>query len=381
MVLEHRGMKTSPVKRLLDFGQSPWLDFIERELLRSGELTRMIAEWGLQGMTSNPAIFEKAIAQTRQYDREIATLAAAGRPAEQVYEMLAIADVQAAADLFRPVYDGSDGADGYVSLEVSPHLAADAERTISEARRLWAALGQPNVMIKVPGTPAGLVAIRELIGDGINVNVTLLFSVERYREVAAAYAAGLEAALEAGRPLARIASVASFFLSRIDTAVDARLDRLAQDDEARASEALRLRGAAAIASARLAYAVYEESIATPRWRRLTADGARVQRLLWASTGTKDPAYSDVKYVEPLIGPATVNTLPLDTLRAYHEHGDPAARLTGHREAAERIAAALAALSIDLEAVAAKLLEEGIVKFVQPYDSLLATLERAGAQRA
>jgi transaldolase len=332
-------------------------------------------------MTSNPAIFEKAIAQTRQYDREIATLAAAGRPAEQVYEMLAIADVQAAADLFRPVYDGSDGADGYVSLEVSPRLAADAEGTISEARRLWAALGQPNVMIKVPGTPAGLVAIRELIGDGINVNVTLLFSVERYREVAAAYAAGLEAALEAGRPLARIASVASFFLSRIDTAVDARLDRLAQDDEARASEALRLRGAAAIASARLAYAVYEESIATPRWRRLAADGARVQRLLWASTGTKDPAYSDVKYVEPLIGPATVNTLPLDTLRAYHEHGDPAARLTGHREAAERIAAALAALSIDLEAVAAKLLEEGIVKFVQPYDSLLATLERAGAQRA
>ena len=381
MVLEQRGMKTSPVKRLLDFGQSPWLDFIERELLRSGELTRMIAEWGLQGMTSNPAIFEKAIAQTRQYDREIATLAAAGRPAEQVYEMLAIADVQAAADLFRPVYDGSDGADGYVSLEVSPRLAADAEGTISEARRLWAALGQPNVMIKVPGTPAGLVAIRELIGDGINVNVTLLFSVERYREVAAAYAAGLEAALEAGRPLARIASVASFFLSRIDTAVDARLDRLARDDEARANEALRLRGAAAIASARLAYAVYEESIATPRWRRLAADGARVQRLLWASTGTKDPAYSDVKYVEPLIGPATVNTLPLDTLRAYHEHGDPAARLTGHREAAERIAAALAALSIDLEAVAAKLLEEGIVKFVQPYDSLLATLERAGAQRA
>ena len=374
-------MKTSPVKRLLDFGQSPWLDFIERELLRSGELTRMIAEWGLQGMTSNPAIFEKAIAQTRQYDREIATLAAAGRPAEQVYEMLAIADVQAAADLFRPVYDGSDGADGYVSLEVSPHLAADAEGTISEARRLWAALGQPNVMIKVPGTPAGLVAIRQLIGAGINVNVTLLFSVERYREVAAAYAAGLEAALEAGRPLARIASVASFFLSRIDTAVDARLDRLAQDDEARASEALRLRGAAAIASARLAYAVYEESIATPRWRRLAAEGARVQRLLWASTGTKDPAYSDVKYVEPLIGPATVNTLPLDTLRAYHDHGDPAARLTGQREAAERIAAALAALSIDLEAVAAKLLEEGIVKFVQPYDSLLATLERAGAQRA
>ena len=369
-------MSTSPVKRLLDHGQSAWLDFIERKLLASGELARMIDEWGVRGMTSNPSIFEKAIAQTDQYARDIAKLAAEGVAAERIYETVALADVRAAADVFRPVYAASQGADGFVSLEVSPHLAADADGTVAEARRLWAALDRPNAMIKVPGTPAGLVAIRRLIGAGINVNVTLLFSVARYREVADAYAAGLEDAVAAGLPLERIASVASFFLSRIDTAVDRELDRLVHSGGARANEAARLRGTAAIASARLAYAAYEESIGTRRWRTLATRGARVQRLLWASTSAKDPAYSDVKYVEPLIGPDTVNTLPLETLRAYHDHGDPALRLPGHRAEAERDVAALAALSIDLDTVAGRLLEEGIVKFMEPYDALLAAVQRA-----
>jgi transaldolase len=371
-------VKASPVKQLLGFGQSAWLDFIERDLFASGELGRMIEDWGVRGMTSNPAIFEQAIAHTRQYDREIAKLASA--PAEQVYETLALADVRAAADIFRPVYDASDAADGYVSLEVSPHLAQDTENTVAAARRLWAALDRPNVMIKVPGTTAGLAAIRELIGAGINVNVTLLFSVERYSAVADAFAGGIELALAAGRPVARIASVASFFLSRIDTAVDLELAPFARGDDGRASEAVRLRGEAAIASARLAYAGFEQFVAGERWRALAAQGARVQRLLWASTGTKDATYSDLKYVEPLIGADTVNTLPIQTLRAYHDHGNPAARLRGHEQEAGRTVAALAALSIDLEVIAGRLLEQGLRKFVQPYDALLATLATASERR-
>jgi transaldolase len=370
----------SPVKRLFDFGQSAWLDFIERDLLVSGELTRLIDEWGLRGMTSNPAIFEKAIANTRQYDDDIARLARDGLPAQQVYEALAIADVRKAADLFRPIYDATAAFDGYVSLEVSPHLALDAEATIADARRLWSALERPNIMIKVPGTRPGLDAIRQLIGEGINVNVTLLFSVPRYAEVAGAYAAGLAIAQRAGRPLERIASVASFFLSRIDTAVDRQLDARANADPACASDAARLRGSAAIASARLAYSAFEASVTGERWEALAGRGARPQRLLWASTGTKDRAYSDVKYVEPLIGPDTVNTMPLETLRAYHDHGAPALRLRGYREEADRTIAALAALSIDIEAVAAQLLEEGIEKFVQPYDTLLGAIEEVRARR-
>lgn len=375
MQTETGSRTVSPIKRLLDFGQSAWLDFIDRDLLVTGELERMIEEWGLRGMTSNPAIFEKAIVNTRQYDGDIARLTSEGRSAQEVYEALAIADVRTAADVFRPVYERTDALDGYVSLEVSPHLAFDAQTTIAEARRLWAALDRPNVMIKVPGTPQGQGAIRQLIGEGINVNVTLLFSVRSYAEVAEAYAAGLEIARRAGRSLERIASVASFFLSRIDTAVDGRLDEIARLDPARAGDAARVRGGAAIASARRAYAVFDESISTERWRALARDGARAQRLLWASTGTKDQAYSDIKYVEPLIGPATVNTLPLETLRAYHDHGAPAARLAGHVEEADETIRALAALSVDIEAVAARLLEEGVEKFVQPYDALLAALAR------
>lgn len=366
----------SPVKRLLEFGQSPWLDFISRSLLKSGELRRMIDEWGVRGVTSNPVIFEKAIVHTDDYSAEIARLARAGNSAEQIYEALAIEDIRAAADLLAPIYRASGGTDGFVSLEVSPHLARDATATISEAKRLWSTLDRANVMIKVPGTTEGLTAIRSLLADGINVNVTLLFSIERYREVLEAHGQGLEAALAAGRPINHIASVASFFLSRIDTLIDADLDALAAASADREQEAMRLRGSTAIASARLAYEIYEQGIASERYRRLRVAGAQVQRLLWASTGTKDRTYGPIKYVEPLIGPDTVNTMPLDTLKAYHAGGQPMTRLAGHVTEARGVLATLAALEIDLDAATARLLDEGIEKFVRPYDGLLRAIESA-----
>jgi transaldolase len=367
--------RKSPVKALLDFGQSPWLDFIQRGLLSGGELERMIAKWGLCGLTSNPAIFEKAIAHTQEYDRDIAALARDGSSAEEIYEALAIQDVQQAADLLLPVYEETDEADGFVSLEVSPHKADDADATVAEAKRLWVSLGRRNVMIKVPATAAGLIALRALLAEGINVNVTLLFSVERYREVLQAHLEGLEEAIAGGKDPVRIASVASFFLSRVDTMVDAELDRLASAGAA-GKGASSLRGRAAIASARQAYAVFEEFIATARFRKCGEQGARPQRLLWASTGTKDPAYSDIKYVDALVGPQTVNTMPLETLRAYDDHGKPALRLTGHADDASATLAQLGELGIDLDAVTDALLRQGIDKFAKPYDALIGSLETA-----
>jgi transaldolase len=371
-------MNKSPLTQLPGFGQSPWLDFIQRGLLESGELGRMIERWGLRGITSNPAIFEQAISQTHDYDGDIARLAKLGKNAVEIYETLTLADVRAAADLFLPVFEESRGTDGFVSLEVSPHLARDADGTTAEARRLWTALDRPNVMIKVPGTPAGLAAIRALLSEGINVNVTLLFSVARYREVLDAYVDGLEAADTAGRPVESIASVASFFLSRIDTAVDEALEPIAVAGGAQGAAAKELLGEAAIASARSAYHDYERHTSSGRWRALAARGAQPQRLLWASTGTKNPRYSDTKYVEPLIGPHTVNTLPLATLEAYHEHGRPAQRLAGTGEAARQTLDTLARLGVDLNRVTADLLEQGIRKFVEPYDRLLESID---AQRA
>jgi len=368
--------RKSPVKALLDFGQSPWLDFIQRGLLNDGELERMIAGWGLRGLTSNPVIFEKAIAHTHEYDRDIAALARDGSSAEELYETLAIQDVQQAADALLPVYESTDRADGFASLEVSPHKAHDSDATVAEAKRLWASLGRRNVMIKVPATAAGLIALRALLAEGINVNVTLLFSVKRYNDVLQAHLEGLEEAITGGKDPVRIASVASFFLSRVDTMVDAELDRLASAGDARKADAHSLRGEAAIASARMAYAVFEEFVATARFRKLRAQGARPQRLLWASTGTKDPAYSDVKYVEALIGPQTVNTMPLETIRAYDDHGKPALRLTGHAGDAAATLARLEVLGIDLDAVTEALLRQGIDKFVKPYDALISSLEKA-----
>jgi transaldolase len=365
----------NPLRELVSFGQSPWLDFIDRKLLESGELARLIEAGSARGITSNPAIFEQAIGQTQTYDDEIARLALAGHDAVRIYETLAMADVRAAADALRAVYEGSDGADGFVSFEVSPHLAHDTAGTIAAARRIWAALERPNAMIKVPGTEAGLAAVTALLAEGINVNVTLLFSVARYREVLGAHAAGLRAALDAGRPVQRIASVASFFLSRIDTAVDAELER---GDAA----ALALRGEAAVASGRCAYAAFEEFCATEAFRRLEARGGRRQRLLWASTGTKDPRYSDVKYVEPLIGPHTVNTMPLATLTAYLDHGAPRRHLPDEAALGPKTLAELAAVGVDIDRVTSDLLEAGVAKFIAPYDALLTAIEdRARRARA
>jgi len=346
----------SPVKELQRFGQSPWLDFLGRDLLRSGELAALQEKWGLRGVTSNPAIFERAIDRGDDYGEAIERLAREGRSAPEIYERLVLEDVGAAADLFRPLYEETGGEDGFVSLEVSPRLADDVEGTCVEARRLWAALARPNVMIKVPATDAGLQAIRRLLADGLNVNVTLLFSLGRYREVAEAYLAGLEAAAASGRNLSTIASVASFFLSRIDTIVDDALEALVERKGQAGAVAAGLRGEVAIASARCAYGIFEEITGSDRFRRLAAAGARPQRLLWASTGTKNPKYSDIKYVEPLVGPRTVNTMPLATLAAYHEQGRPADRLRQDPEGAARVLAAVTEVSLDLDALTRRLLE-------------------------
>ncbi len=362
-------MAANPLLRLRAIGQSVWLDYIQRDLIENGGLERLIREDGLAGVTSNPAIFEKAITSGPEYVVPIRELARRGLPAAALYEALTLEDIMRAADLFRPLYEETQGGDGFVSIEVSPHLAGDTSATIAEAQRLWAALERPNVMIKIPATRACLPAIRALVAASVNVNVTLLFSVARYREVAAAWMAGLEDRVRVGAPLGRVASVASFFLSRIDTLVDERLDQLG------AGEARTLRGQAAVASARLAYQAYKGIEAETRWQALARQGARTQRLLWASTGTKDPAYSDVKYVEPLIGPDTVNTLPLETVAAYRDHGNPAARLEDGIETARALPLALSALGIDLDEVARQLEEEGIRKFVEPYDKLLATLDQ------
>ncbi|MEK7206923.1 MAG: transaldolase [Pseudomonadota bacterium] len=357
------------LRRLAALGQSVWLDYIDRALLAGGGLERLIREDGISGVTSNPAIFEQAIAQHAEYDAAITVLARRGASAAEIYEALVVEDVCRAADLLGGVYAASSGRDGYVSLEVSPRLAHDTEATVAEAQRLWARVARPNLMIKVPATRAGLPAIRRLIAEGINVNATLLFSVARYREVAQAYLAGLEDRLMAGSALDKAASVASFFLSRIDTLVDHRLDQISTDT-ARAR-----RGQAAVACARLAYQEYQAFTHSTRWQVLAARGAYPQRLLWASTSTKDRAYSDVKYVEALIGPDTVNTLPPETVVAYRDHGNPARRLEEELDAVRALPGQLAALGIELDAVGEDLERQGVQKFVEPYERLLVTLTR------
>jgi transaldolase len=365
--------RTNPLRALEALGQSVWLDDIRRGWLEDGTLARLIAEDGVSGVTSNPAIFGKSISDTHDYDAAIRDLARRGMDSLAMYEALAIEDVGRAADELRATYDASAARDGYVSLEVSPHLAHDTAATVAEAQRLWARVNRPNLMIKVPGTDEGLPAIRQLIARGINVNVTLLFGIERYRQAAIAFMEGLGERLRAGNPVRSVASVASFFLSRIDVLIDQRLDRIEREESRRRAQ--ELRGQAAVASGRCAYQAFLEVTATPRWRQLERAGAQTQRLLWASTGTKDRAYSDVKYVEPLIGANTVNTLPIETLAAFRDHGRPAARLTDEVEAAAGVAAALSALGIELPAVVRQLEEEGVQKFIAPYDKLLALLTR------
>jgi transaldolase len=370
-------MNDNPVKRLNAFGQSPWLDFISRNLVRSGELDRLIRRWGLGGVTSNPAIFEKAIAHSGDYDADIAEGSSASASTADIYESLVLDDVRRAADAFASVYESTGRCNGYVSLEVSPHLTDDGSGTVAEAERLWAALDRPNVMIKVPGTTAGLGAIEELIATGINVNVTLLFSLQRYRDVTEAFLAGLERAAASGRALESIASVASFFLSRIDTMVDGRLERIIAEGGSSAGLARELRGEIAIASAKRAYAIHQEVSASQRCRALSRNGGRMQRLLWASTGTKNPEYDDIKYVQPLIGPQTVSTMPFDTLEAYERHGVPEASLTENLSAAQESLSRLKGLGMDLEDLTDRLLAEGIEKFIRPFD---ATYRAIDAQR-
>jgi transaldolase len=366
-------MSHNPLLVLRSLGQSIWLDYIERGMLASGELAHLIKNDGLGGITSNPSIFEKAISGHEDYDADIARLARHTSNAAEIYETIVLDDIGHAADLFLPVYERTKGRDGYVSIEVSPHLAYETDKTVKQAIRLWEKLHRPNILIKVPGTRQGLPAVRQLIAKGINVNVTLLFGLGRYREILETWLNGLEDRAQAGLPLVSVASVASFFLSRIDTAVDKRLDALVGAGSEKSATALR--GEAAISCARLAYQIYRETVESGRWRRLSDRGAQSQRLLWASTGTKDPAYSEVKYVEDLIGPDTVNTLPPETLHAYRKHGDPALRLEQELARASDVPASLAGLGIDLEAVAQQLEEEGVKKFIEPFDKLLAALEQ------
>jgi transaldolase len=363
--------QANPLVRLGELGQSPWYDYITRDLVTTGELARLIAEDGLRGMTSNPTIFEKAIAGSRLYDEEIRAHTDQGRSAQDIFEHLAVADVRAACDAFAGVYEATGGADGLVSLEVSPTLARDTEGTIHEAERLWRALDRPNAMIKIPGTPEGLPAITHCIAAGLNVNVTLLFSVDRYAEVIDAFLDGLDRRHTAGRPLRQVASVASFFVSRVDGKVDPLLDRLGDPSG--------LRGRMAIANACAAYRLFEWSLGTPRWERLARAGARPQRPLWASTSTKDPRYADVHYVEALVAPRTVNTLPPETFAAYRDHGRPAVRVQEGVAAAPALLKALDDLGIDLAAITRELEADGVAKFAASYASLLAGIEaKAGA---
>ncbi len=368
----------NPLAALERFGQSVWLDFIRRSLIASGELKRLVDDDGLGGVTSNPAIFEKAIDGSDDYASAIQDISdrQPGLAAKAIYEKLAIADIQAAADVLRPVYDRTASRDGYVSLEVSPDLANDTNGTLTEARQLWKAVSRPNVMIKVPATPAGLPAIRTLISEGINVNVTLLFARDAYEAVAQAYIEGLEARAAAGQPLGHIASVASFFVSRIDTVVDAQIE--ARLKTAAGADRQRLEGLAgkvAIANAKLAYQSYKRIFAGPRWEALRAKGAQSQRVLWASTGSKNPRYSDVLYVDELIGPDTVNTIPPATLAAFRDHGRPRASLEEHVDEAARVLDDLEKAGISLRTVTDDLLSDGVSKFVEPFTKLLAAVER------
>ena len=359
----------NPLKKLWsDHRQAVWLDYIERDLLTGGGLARFVADDGVRGVTSNPSIFQKAIEGGGAYDDAVAALldAEPAMATKDLYEALAIEDIRGAADVLHPVFDASGGEDGYVSLEVSPHLAHDSTGTVAEARRLWAAVDRPNLMIKVPATAAGIPAIENLIASGINVNATLMFSLADYEAVAQAYVRGVAACAAPGR----VASVASFFVSRVDTKVDAALEDIGTE------KALATRGKAAVANARLAYRRFEEIFNNGPFDEQKARGARPQRPLWASTSSKNPAYRDVVYVEELIGPDTVNTLPVATLEAFRDHGEPRTSITEDVTGAAATMAALADLGIDMDAVTAELQVEGVAAFSASFDQLLAALDGA-----
>ena len=361
------------------YGQSIWMDNLSRTLIQSGELKQLLEERGIVGITSNPAIFEKAIVGNAVYDADIEAGISAKKSVLEIYESLVFDDIRNACDILRPVYDSSNKLDGYVSIEVPPNIADDTQSTIEQARRYYAQIGRENVMIKIPGTKMGLPAVEQVISDGINVNVTLLFSVDSYVETAWAYIRGLEKRAEKGEDVSKIASVASFFLSRIDSNIDARIDKKLSegvDDLNMEARLKAVKGKVAIANAKIAYQKYKEIIQSDRWKALAEKGAKVQRLLWASTGTKDPHYSDVMYVDELIGPDTVNTLPPSTIEACADHCSPASRIeTGVDEAYQLLESLKDAdIEINLNEVMDELLNDGIDKFVKPFESLMSSLD-------
>lgn len=367
------------IEAIEQLGQSIWMDNLARNLIESGELQQMIETRGLLGITSNPAIFEKAIVGNEIYDQDIESGIKAGQSLIEIYESLVFYDIRKACDIFMPVYEKSQGLDGYISIEVPPTLARNTEDTIRESRRYYKEVAHPNVMIKIPGTPEGLPAVKQMISEGINVNVTLLFSVQSYIDTAWAYIEGLEALNAAGGDVSQVASVASFFLSRIDSAIDAKLDKLMAAEglsEASRSKLAGLKGKIAIANAKQAYQEYKKIMQSERWQALAAKGARPQRLLWASTSTKDPSYSDVMYVDELVGKETVNTLPPQTIEACVDHCDVDDRIESNIETANQIIASLQDedVNIDLDQVMDDLLAEGIDKFIQPFESLMASLQ-------
>lgn len=365
-------LMTNNVKKLINEGQSIWQDDISRQLIADGTLKAEIEETGIRGVTSNPTIFQKAIAGGDAYDADIKALLAQGKDAAEVFQTVAVKDIQDACDLFRPLYDETDGEDGYVSLEVLPSLARDTQGTLDNARALWAAVDRPNLMIKVPGTTEGVPAVKTLLEEGVNVNITLLFSIQNYEAVARAYIEALQNRADAGKPIDKIASVASFFVSRVDSAADKKLDEL-DTDEAKA-----LKGKAAIANAVLAYEKFEELFSGEQWDALAAKGARVQRPLWASTGVKNPDYPETLYVDTLIGPHTVNTAPTKTIEAFLDHGTVARTVDADYASAHKTMEELANIGVDIDAITAKLEEDGIASFMTSYDDLLESVENKRA---
>jgi len=380
-MLETVSKTKNPLLRLIEFGQSPWLDFINRTHTEDGSLKKLVDEDGLRGMTSNPSIFEKTMGYGTAYDAEIRQIVKAepSITVGRLYEKLAVSDIRAATALLRGVFDEAKGGDGTVSMEVSPQIAHHTQETIEEGRRLWDAVGVPNLMIKIPGTEKGAPAIRQLTSEGISVNVTLLFSQEAYRSVLEAYIAGLEARHARGEDLSRVSSVASFYIGRVDVMVDGVIDDRVASGDAKAEVLKSLRGRVAIANAKLAYKHWKAVMASARWQALAKAGANPQRLLWASTSTKDEQYSDVLYVDELIGPETVNTMPLPTFDAFRDHGTVADTLgTGEAEAEKTIKTARAS-GIDLDRITSELLRDGLASFIEAFDQLMGVLEKKKAQ--
>jgi transaldolase len=368
-------MANNKLQQLHDAGQSIWLDSIDRRMLHDGELDRRIRDDALTGMTSNPTIFQKALASSNAYDEQITEAEDQGLTSWQLFELLETTDVRDACDHFAAVFSSTRGADGYVSIEVSPGVSGSADATVEEARRLWKTVDRPNVMVKVPGTPEGAIAVRRLIAEGINVNITLLFAIQAHERVIDAYLAGLEDRVKANKPIDGLSSVASFFVSRVDTEIDKRLDALIAKAPQQEKERLEmLKGRAAIANAKLAYRLFTKKFAGPRWEALAKQGARVQRPLWASTSTKNPKYRDVMYVEELIGPDTVDTMPPATIDAFRDHGVVDRTVDKKVAAAEGLLKEIEAVGISMEEVTEKLLEEGIASFQKSFDELIGGLE-------